>query len=114
VVAEVASSGVKDAVREIIASIKDIDAASISDEAPLFGDGNVELSLDSLDALDLALSLRERFDPGGDYLGDLLDPDTDLTSLSTVNKIAEYIRSLAPARMPTTQAVTNGTSQDRG
>ena len=34
------------------------DAASIGDDAPLFGEG---LGLDSLDALQLAMSIEERF-----------------------------------------------------
>ena len=35
------------------------DPAAISDDAPLFGDGG--LGLDSLDALQLAMSIEERF-----------------------------------------------------
>ena len=35
------------------------DAASIGDDDPLFGDGS--LGLDSLDALQLAMSIEERF-----------------------------------------------------
>jgi len=37
------------------------DPASIDDDAPLFGDGERSLGLDSLDALQLAMSLEERF-----------------------------------------------------
>ena len=37
------------------------DPASIDDEAPLFGDAEKSLGLDSLDALQLAMSLEERF-----------------------------------------------------
>jgi acyl carrier protein len=37
------------------------DPASIEDEAPLFGEGERSLGLDSLDALQLAMSLEERF-----------------------------------------------------
>jgi acyl carrier protein len=37
------------------------DPASIEDDAPLFGEAEKSLGLDSLDALQLAMSLEERF-----------------------------------------------------
>jgi len=37
------------------------DPASIDDESPLFGEADKSLGLDSLDALQLAMSLEERF-----------------------------------------------------
>jgi acyl carrier protein len=37
------------------------DPASIEDDAPLFGQADGSLGLDSLDALQLAMSLEERF-----------------------------------------------------
>lgn len=40
------------------ANLQNVDAGSIDDEAPIFGEG---LGLDSLDALQLAMSIEERF-----------------------------------------------------
>jgi acyl carrier protein len=48
--------------------VLDEGAEGVPDDARLFSDGLSEpspLELDSLDALDLALALKERFDPEG-------------------------------------------------
>jgi acyl carrier protein len=64
----------------------------ISDDQPLFGRG---LGLDSLDALELVVGLEEEFE--------VSVSDDDVSSLSTVNKMADYIlatqagRELEPA-----------------
>jgi acyl carrier protein len=86
-------------VRQIIASIKQVDPTEIGDDTPLFSDGPGELSvieLDSLDALDLTLELKERFDPEGDYLEDLLAGDLDPRTFSTVRMISEFVLSALP------------------
>lgn len=91
---------VRAAVKEIIASIKMIDEGpeAIPDEAALFNDGTSEpspLDLDSLDALDLALGLKEKFDPDGNRFEEFLNGNVDMQMLSTVRKITDYVISLA-------------------
>ena len=39
----------------------EIDPATIKDGAPLFGEGEGSLGLDSIDALELAMALRKRY-----------------------------------------------------
>jgi acyl carrier protein len=64
----------------------------ITDDQPLFGRG---LGLDSLDALELVVSIEEEFE--------VSVSDDDVSTLSTINKIADYIeayqegRTLAPS-----------------
>ncbi len=100
---------VRAAVREIIASIKMIGEGpeSIPDDAPLFSDGGSEpspLEMDSLDALDLALALKERFDPEGERFEEFLNGEVDLQAFGTVSKITDYVLSLA-AEMTGSQTV---------
>jgi len=88
------------AVKEIIASIKMIEGGpeAVTDDAQLFSDGLSEpspLEMDSLDALDLALALKERFDPEGERFEAFLNGEVDLQTLGTVRKITEYVMSLA-------------------
>ncbi len=88
------------AVKEIIASIKMIEGGreAVPDDARLFSDGLSEpspLELDSLDALDLALALKERFDPDGSRFEAFLNGEVDLQALGTVTKITDYVLSLA-------------------
>jgi acyl carrier protein len=81
-------------VREIIASIKEVDIATIEDDAPLFREGLGEppaVELDSLDALDLSLELKDRFDPHGDVLDSFFRDNPDPEVFGTVNKIANFI-----------------------
>ena len=92
---------VRAAVKEIIASIKLIDEGpeAVPDDAPLFRDGLSEpspLELDSLDALDLALALKERFDPEGSRFEAFMNGDVDLEALGTVRKITDFV--LSPAK----------------
>lgn len=91
---------VRAAVKEIIASIKMIGEGpeSIPDDAPLFSEGGSEpspLEMDSLDALDLALALKERFDPEGERFEEFLNGEMDPQELGTVRKITDYVLSLA-------------------
>lgn len=85
---------VRTAVKEIIASIKEIRPADVAEDAVLFGEESA-LRLDSLDMLDLTLALRDRFDPEGEWLEAILSSQEDLGSLATVSKIADFIVSLA-------------------
>jgi len=91
---------VRAAVKDIIAEIKQIEGGpeAVPDDAPLFSDGPGEpspLEMDSLDALDLALALKERFDPEGSRFEEFLNGDFDLQRLSTVTRITDYVISLA-------------------
>lgn len=94
-----ARTTVRVAVKEIIASIKQIEggADEVPDDVQLFSDGLSEpspLDLDSLDALDLALALKERFDPDGERFEAFLNGEVDLQELGTVNKITDFVLSL--------------------
>jgi acyl carrier protein len=91
---------VRAAVKEIIASIKMIEGGpgAIADDALLISDGlsePSELELDSLDALDLALALKERFDPEGNRFEAFLEGEVDMQALGTVTKITDYVLSQA-------------------
>ena len=91
---------VRAAVREIIVSIKEPEAGAedFADDAPLFDDGSgvpSPVELDSLDGLDLALSIGDRFGFEGDRFDDLLKGDFDLESLRTVNDIVDLVISLS-------------------
>jgi acyl carrier protein len=95
-----ARTTVRVAVKEIIASIKQIErgAEAVPDDVQLFSDGLGEptpLDMDSLDALDLALALKERFDPDGERFEAFLNGEVDLQELGTVNKITDFVLSLA-------------------
>lgn len=87
-------SDVTAAVREIIASIKEVDVSMIEDDAPLFRDGVGDppaVELDSLDALDLSLELKDRFDPSGEVLDSLFRDNPDPAVFGTVNKVVGFI-----------------------
>lgn len=86
-------------VREIIASIKEVDISTIKDDGALFREGHGEspaIELDSLDALDLSLELKDRFDPNGDVLDSLFRDNPDPGVFGTVNKIADFILLTLP------------------
>jgi acyl carrier protein len=92
-------------VKEIIDSIKPLDngAENIPDDAPLFDDGQGEPSpveLDSLDVLDLALAIGERFGLSEEQFDVMTGGEVDLQSLRTVNDIVDFILSASPG--PTT------------
>lgn len=98
--AKLSPAEVRDVVREIIASVKQIDPSEIDDFSPLFSEAGgpaSDMELDSLDTLDLAMELRERFDPEGDHLEQLLNGEVDPSTISTVSKIADFIMSAMPA-----------------
>jgi acyl carrier protein len=87
-------------VKEIVASIKPLDngLAEIPDDAPLFDDGEGEPSpvgLDSLDVLDMALAIGERFGLEGERFDQFLAGEVDFQSLRTVDDIVEFILSMS-------------------
>ena len=63
--------------------LEDIQAADIDSEAPLFIEG---LGLDSIDALELAMALEERF---GVKIED--DPDENRRIFASVRSLAEFV-----------------------
>ena len=75
----------KSKVKELIveaANLQNVDPRSIDDASPIFGSG---LGLDSLDALQLAMSLEEKFGvrvPEG---------DEGRTVFASVNAIADFV-----------------------
>ena len=102
---------VRIAVKEIIASIKLLEEGpdGIPDDARLFSDGLSEpspIELDSLDALDLALALKEKFDPEGSRFEAFLDGNVEMERLSTVREITDYV-------MQVMASTTDGTASPR-
>ena len=63
--------------------LEDIQAADIDSEAPLFIEG---LGLDSIDALELAMALQERF---GVQIQD--DPDENREIFASVKSLAAFV-----------------------
>ncbi len=63
--------------------LEDVTAAEIDTDAPLFGDG---LGLDSIDALEIAMVLEERY---GVTLGD--DPEENQRIFQSVRSLANFI-----------------------
>ncbi len=91
---------IRSVVKEIIVSIKPPDNGleTIPDSAPLFDDVEGDPSpvgLDSLDVLDLAMAVGERFGLEGERFDRLLSGDVDLQSLRTVNDIVDFIMSVS-------------------
>ena len=77
-------------IKELIVealSLEGVEPGSIETEGPLFGEG---LGLDSIDALEIAVALEERY-------GNDLDTDEDLKphfySVATLAKLVESLRS---------------------
>lgn len=96
---------IRTAVKEIIDSIKPLDSGveDIPDDAPLFDDGQGEpspIELDSLDVLDLALAIGERFGLSEEQFDVLAGGEVDLQSLRTVNDIVDFVLSALPVPMP--------------
>jgi len=92
---------IRTAIKEIINSIKPLDSGTkdIPDDVPLFDDGQGEPSpveLDSLDVLDLALAIGERFDLSEEQFDVLAGGEVDLQSLRTVNDIVDFVLSASP------------------
>jgi acyl carrier protein len=69
--------------------LEDIQAADIDSEAPLFIEG---LGLDSIDALELAMALQDRF---GVQIQD--DPDENREIFASVKSLAAFVTANRPA-----------------
>ncbi len=70
-------------------ALEDIEAEEIETEAPLFVEG---LGLDSIDALELAMALDERF---GVSFGE--DPDDNQRIFFSVKSLADYVKANQPS-----------------
>lgn len=91
---------IRASIRNIIVSIKPLENGfdEIADDAPLFSDGSGRpspVSLDSLDVLDLAMSIGDEFGLDNDEFERLVESDEGLESLRTVNDITDLVLSLA-------------------
>jgi len=75
-------------IKELIVdalALEDIKPEEIETEAPLFGEG---LGLDSIDALELAMALEERY---GVTIED--DPEQNQRIFASVNSLADFVRA---------------------
>lgn len=87
-------TGLKLQIKELIVrelNLEGRDPTSIADEAPLFGEG---LGLDSLDALQLAMSIEERFGvriPEGDEARPIFGSVTSLAEFVAAAKAGEKV-----------------------
>jgi len=83
-----AISGLESELKRLIVEalvLEDISPDEIESEAPLFVEG---LGLDSIDALELAMALEERF---GVKIED--DPDENRRIFASVRSLAEFVNS---------------------
>ena len=83
-----AISGLESELKRLIVEalvLEDIAPEEIESEAPLFVEG---LGLDSIDALELAMALEERF---GVKIED--DPDENRRIFASVRSLAEFVNS---------------------
>lgn len=81
------SEPLKQELKELIVNtvqLPDLDAASIPDDAALFGEG---LDLDSIDALELVMQLEKR------YGIKISSSEESKAALSSLNSLADYIRA---------------------
>ena len=80
------ATGVGREVAAIIAEIKDLDAAAVADDTPLFAEDGTQASLDfdSLDAFELAMALEERF-------ALVAMEEIDFQAFKTVRDVVEYV-----------------------
>lgn len=90
---------VRASIKSIIASIKPLEDGfeELADDAPLFDDRSGRpspVNLDSLDALDLAMSIGDEFGLDNDEFESLVSSDEGFEKLRTVNDITDLILSL--------------------
>lgn len=64
----------------------DVDPASIRDDAPLFGDADDGLGLDSIDALELVLGVEKEFGIK------VQDEEVGVKAFASVDALCEFIR----------------------
>lgn len=68
-----------------VLNLEDVSVEQIDSEAPLFGDG---LGLDSIDALELGVAIRKRYDVQMDA-----DSDTTRQHFASIANLARFIGS---------------------
>ena len=68
-----------------VLNLEDLSAEQIPSEAPLFGDG---LGLDSIDALELGIAIRKKYDVKMDA-----DAETTRKHFFSIASLARFIRS---------------------
>jgi acyl carrier protein len=87
------SEDLKPRVKELIVrQLKlDVDPASIQDDAPLFGDADGGLGLDSIDALELVLGVEKEFGIK------VQDEEVGVKAFASVSALCEFIRAKAAA-----------------
>ncbi|MEX0683938.1 MAG: acyl carrier protein [Dehalococcoidia bacterium] len=100
---------VRATIKSLIISIKPLEEGfdELADDAPLLKDGSgvpSPVNLDSLDALDLAMSLGDEFGLDNAEFERIIGSDSGIDSLRTVNDIADLIVSLTANRATATQA----------
>jgi acyl carrier protein len=85
------SEDLKPRVKELIVrQLKlDVDPASIKDDAPLFGDADGGLGLDSIDALELVLGVEKEFGIK------VQDEEVGVKAFASVDALCEFIRAKA-------------------
>ena len=85
------SEDLKPRVKELIVrQLKlDVDPASIRDDAPLFGDADGGLGLDSIDALELVLGVEKEFGIK------VQDEEVGVKAFASVNSLCDFIRARA-------------------
>jgi acyl carrier protein len=85
------SEDLKPRVKELIVrQLKlDVDPASIKDDAPLFGDADGGLGLDSIDALELVLGVEKEFGIK------VQDEEVGVKAFSSVDALCDFIRAKA-------------------
>jgi len=68
-----------------VLNLEDVSASEIESDAPLFGEG---LGLDSIDALELGVAVRRRYDVA-------IDPDSEQTRehFASIANLARFITS---------------------
>ena len=81
----------KSRIKEMIVTaleLEDVTAADIVDDAPLFGESENGLGLDSIDALELGVALKKKF--GVKFSA---ESGENKKHFASVNALAEYIQS---------------------
>ena len=79
---ELLESEIKQLIVEVLA-LEDIAAEDIDTDAPLFNEG---LGLDSIDSLDLAMALEQRYGVHGSS-----DPDENVRRFTSVRTLAAFV-----------------------
>ena len=108
---------IRASIRHLIVSIKPLADGfdELTDDAPLFSDAAGSpspVSLDSLDTLDLAMSIGDEFDLNNDEFERLIESDEGLDKLRTVNDITELVLSLTQVRSGGAEADINSRGRE--